>query len=91
MKKLFYVLGIVAFVGLGYAGTTHFSNLSVAGDVAAGDDLTVTDDASVGGDLDVTGDVSISGNNLDLGSANIDYDSSDYEVDFDTSVKFSVK
>ncbi len=42
-------------------------------------------------DVYVTGDLDIAGNNLNLGSANIDYDSTNYEVDFDTSVNMNAK
>lgn len=67
-----FLMASALFVTPGYAGTTHFENVAVEGDVSVGDDLSVAgdlsvtgdisvDDLSIGDDLSVTGDALVGG------------------------------
>lgn len=93
MKKLivpFFAVLIIA--GLLYAKSVQKSrrlwNAEIPG---AAIDIQSDKDLSVNYNLNVDGDVAIDGKNLDLGDANIDYDSTNFEVDVDTRINVSAQ
>jgi len=95
MKTIFrlYLLAILIIAaGFLYAKSVQKNRRLWNAEVpAAAIDIESDGDLSINNDLNIDGDVDIDGNNLDLGDANIDYDSTNYEVDIDTSVKISAK